>query len=96
VDGWLTGCKPGDGDDGRGRGARCQDLARVITVSPSGFIVSRTVLHFCYYFFSRVLSPFQNVVRFDFFRFIYFTIYLDICYIYVHDIINNKAFYLCA
>ena len=32
-----------------------------------------------------LLPPFQNVGRFDFFRFIYFAMYLDICYIYVHS-----------
>jgi len=30
---------------------------------------------------SMLLPPFQNVGRFDFSRFIYFAVYLDICYI---------------
>ena len=29
----------------------------------------------------KLLPPFQNVGRFDFSRFIYFAMYLDICYI---------------
>ena len=33
----------------------------------------------------QVLPPFQNVGRFDFSRFIYFAMYLDICYIQMHS-----------
>ena len=32
-----------------------------------------------------LLPPFQNLGRFDFFRFIYFVMYLDICYIYMYS-----------
>ena len=32
-----------------------------------------------------ILPPFQNVGRFDFFRFIVFAMHLDITYVYVHS-----------
>jgi len=34
---------------------------------------------------AHILLLFQNVGRFDFSIFIYFTMYLDICHIYVHS-----------
>ena len=55
---------------------------RLFSQSSTGNVFSQTIYApFPTVFICIVLYPFQNVGRFDFFRFIYFTMYLNICYI---------------